>query len=140
MSKSMLDLIADNLRGKYFQHKDVSSNIIYVPEETILDLERSFYMDGGFFFNSPLDNKNYKIFLHELNEYIEISKEKLNKLQILQKNNQELLPYWTSKTREEIINSKWEELNYEEGILQRHLEKNPKMTLKEATDSLNILP
>ena len=39
-----------------------------------------------------------------------------------------------------LVNSPWEELNFNEKILQRHLEANPDMTFEEADELLEILP
>ena len=45
----------------------------------------------------------------------------------------------TDKTREELLNTPWEELNSWERILKPILEQNPHMTLKMAIDSKDMV-
>jgi len=46
----------------------------------------------------------------------------------------------TNKSKGEILQAKYEELNFEEQIMRSWMESNPDMTLEQAIELLDILP
>jgi hypothetical protein len=137
MSKTLHRLFLEMFNEKYFQHKKDSKLVIKSMNLIGPPVEGS---DPSILVYNPLFQTQLKLSMYDLDSYVEISKEKVNKLINLQKENKELLPYWTSKTIEEIINSKWDNLNYYEQISQRTLQENPNITLEEATNLFDMLP
>ncbi len=80
MLKSMEDLIIESLEGKYFQHKKFPSRILHIQKDKIPFIEKTKYLEKGFSFFAPLENRTYSVSLNQLKDYIEISEEDFNQI------------------------------------------------------------
>lgn len=137
MEKTIYGIFLDSIRDKYFQNK-TDSKLVLQSLNRIGPSPNN--KDPVIYMHNPVFNSKTILSMNCLDDYVEISNEKVKKLIELHNCNKELLPYWTSRTIPEIVNSKYEDLNFYERILQRHLGENPAITLDEATDLLKMLP
>jgi len=83
MQSTIKDILLENIRGKYFQHKEISRIILKVPEKGYINMKRLSNLEWALELASPLENRNYTVSLHQFDSYLEISEEEFNSIKEL---------------------------------------------------------